>query len=74
MTIEQECLAILADDLGPVAKVFLLRVCKQQLRKEPAALQKSDVEKFAKCCYLGLHQAVGIPTAERVKKRLMEIK
>jgi hypothetical protein len=73
MTVEQECLAVLAEDLGPAAKPFLYRVCRQLLHKEPAALQKSDIGQLAKSCYLGVKQALGISIAEKVQKNLMEI-
>jgi hypothetical protein len=74
MTTEQDCLAVLAKELGPAAKAFLYRVCRQNLNKEPAMLQKSDIEKLANSCYLGIQRALGIPTAEKVKKSLMELK
>jgi hypothetical protein len=74
MTVEKECLTVLAEDLGPAAKPFLYRVCRQQLHKDPAMLQKSDIERLANTCYLGVQQALGIPIAEKVKKSLMNLK
>ena len=73
MTVEQDCLAALAEELGPAAKPFLYRVCRQQLRKEPAMLQKSDIDQLAKSCYLGVKQALGVPVAEKVQKSLMDL-
>jgi hypothetical protein len=73
MTVEQDCLAVLAEDLGPAAKAFLYRVCRQQLRKEPAMLHKSDIDRLAKFCYLGVKQALGVPVAEKVQKSLMQL-
>ena len=74
MTVEQDCLAVLAKDLGPAARTFLIRVCRQQLRKEPTMLQTEDIDRLALSCYAGIQQALGIPTAEKVKKSLMELK
>ncbi len=74
MTLEQECLTALATDLGPAAKAFLYRVCRQQLHKEPAMLQPNDIEKLAKSCYVGVQQALGVPTAEKVMRNLMQLK
>jgi len=74
MTVEKECLTVLALDLGPAAKAFLYRVCRQQLHKEPAMLQKTDIDRLAKSCYLGVQQALGVPIAEKVKKSLLELK
>jgi hypothetical protein len=73
MTIEQDCLAVLAEDLGPAAKAFLYRVCRQQLLKDPAMLQKSDIDRLAKSCYAGVKQALGVPIAEKVQKSLMQL-
>ena len=73
MTTEQDCLAVLAEDLGPAAKPFLYRVCRQQLHKEPPMLQKSDLDRLAQSCYLGVRQALGIPIAEKVQKNLMAL-
>jgi hypothetical protein len=74
MTTEQDCLTVLAQELGPAAKAFLYRVCRQSLQKEPAMLQKNDIDKLAKSCYLGVQQALGVPTAEKVKQNLMELR
>lgn len=73
MTLEQDCLAVLAEDLGPAAKPFLHRICRQQLQIEPQALQKSDIDRLARSCYLGVKIALGIPIAEKVQKGLMEL-
>ena len=74
MTTEQDCIAVLAQELGPAAKAFLYRVCRQNLNKEPSMLQKYDIDKLAKSCYVGVQQALGVPTAEKVKRNLMELK
>ncbi len=74
MTLEQECLTVLTPDLGPAAKAFLYRVCRQQLHKEPAMLQRSDIDKLAKSCYLVVQQALGVPTAEKVMRNLTQLK
>jgi hypothetical protein len=73
MTVEQDCLAVLAQELGPAAKAFLYRICRQQLRKEPAMLQKSDIDSLARSCYIGVKQALGVPTAEKIQKNLMQL-
>ena len=73
MTVEQSCLAVLAEDLGPAAKPFLYKVCRQQMGKEPSMLQKSDIDKLAKLCYFGVKQALGVPIAEKVQKNLMDL-
>jgi hypothetical protein len=74
MTMEQEILAVMAQDLGPAAKVFLYRTCRQQLGKEPSALEKEDVPQLASAIYAGLERSLGIPVAEKVKANLLTLK
>jgi len=74
MTVEQECLAVLAEELGPAAKVFLIRQCRGHLNKEPALLQRSDIDDLTKWCYTGVQFALGAQVAENVKKGLLAIK
>ncbi len=73
MTVEQDCLAVLSEDLGPAAKAFLYRVCRQQPFKEPSMLQKSDLVNLAKYCYFGVKQALGVPIAEKIQKSLVNL-
>jgi hypothetical protein len=74
MSVEQEVLATLAQDLGPAAKVFLLRTCRNQLRKEPAQLDKMDIPSLANAICLALQNSLGVPLAEKVKTNLMKLK
>ncbi|XHH09301.1 MAG: hypothetical protein ACFCUE_01370 [Candidatus Bathyarchaeia archaeon] len=74
MTMEQEILAVMAQDLGPAAKVFLYRTCRQQLGKEPSALEKTDIPQLAVVICSGLERSLGIPLAEKVKANLLTIK
>ena len=74
MTVEQECLAVLAEELGPAAKAFLIRQCRGHFNKEPIQLQKSDIDDLAKWCYAGVQIALGAQVAENVKKGLLAVK
>jgi hypothetical protein len=74
MTLEQQILAVLAQDLGPAAKVFFYRTCRQQLRKEPSALDNEDIPQLASACYAGLERSLGVPVAEKVKNGLLTLK
>jgi hypothetical protein len=74
MTVETDCLAVLASELGPAAKAFLDRQCRQRLKKEPSALQKTDVEELAKWCAIGIQPILGAQIAETVKKGLLALK
>jgi hypothetical protein len=74
MTIEKECLAVLAEELGPAAKAFLERQCRNHLKKEPAELEKTDLEELAKWSSIGVQLALGAQVAENVKKGLLALK
>ncbi len=74
MTIEKDCLAVLSEELGPAAKPFLDRQCRNHLGKEATALEKSDVEELAKWCTAGIQAALGAQVAENVKKGLLALK
>ncbi len=74
MTVESDCLMVLADEIGPAARAFLDRQCRQHLRKDPTALQKSDIEELSQWCATGIQIALGAQSAEVVKKRLLALK
>jgi len=74
MTVEQDCLAVLAQELGPAAKTFLLRQCRSHLNKEPSMLQKSDIDNLAKWCQTGVQLAIGAQVAENVRKGFFALK
>jgi hypothetical protein len=74
MTTDKDCLAVLAEDLGPAAKTFLERQCKHHLKKEPAMLQKTDIDELAKWCSIGIQLTLGAQVAETVKKNLLALK
>ena len=74
MTIEKECLAVLAEDLGPAAKAFLDRQCRNHLKKEPSMLQKTDLDELSKWCGSAVQIILGAQVAENVKKSLLALK
>ena len=74
MTLEQDCLAILAKQMGPAARIFLNRQCQRHLNKEPTELQKSDLDELAKWCYNGTQLTIGAAIAENIRKGILELK
>ena len=74
MSIEQDCLTILTKNLGPAASSFLSRQCKFHLKKEPADLQKSDLEELAKWVYIGVSLSINKTMAEQVKTNILALK
>jgi len=74
MTLDQDVLMVLTKQLGPAAKGFLDRQCKHHLKKDPAALQKSDLDELAKWCQIGVQLTLGAPIGEKVKEGILALK
>ncbi len=74
MSLDQQCLSVLTKQMGPAAKAFLERQCKSHLKKEPASLQKSDLDELAKWCQIGTQLILGQVVGDRVKADLLALK
>ena len=74
MTLEQDCVATLATQMGPAARAFLDRQCRHHLNKDPSRLQRNDLDELAKWCYVGTQSALGIAIAENIKKNILALK
>jgi len=74
MTVEADCLAVLAAELGPAARAFLERQCRRHLGKEPSMLEKADIDELAKWCTTGIQLTLGAQVAENVRKGLIGLK
>ncbi|MGA2386851.1 MAG: hypothetical protein ABSG33_09995 [Candidatus Bathyarchaeia archaeon] len=73
MTLEQDCLSVLTKQMGPAAKVFLNRQCRNHLKKEASELQKEDLPELAKLCFIGTQPALGVVAAESLKKGIIAL-
>jgi hypothetical protein len=74
MSIEQDCITVLTNHLGPAAPSFLSRQCKFHLKKEPADLLKADLEELAKWVYIGVSLTLDKTVAEEVKTNILALK
>lgn len=74
MSIEQECVSILTNHLGPAAPSFLSRQCKFHLKKEPADLLKTDLDELAKWVYIGVSLTLDKTIAEQAKQNILALK
>mgnify|MGYP001340646906 CR=1 FL=1 len=74
MTIDKECLAVLAEELGPAARTFLDRQCRNHLKKDPSTLENTDIDELSKWCANGIQLILGAQVAENVKKGLLALK
>ncbi len=73
MTLEQDCITILARQMGPAAKFFLDRQCRLYLQKEASKLEKSDLPELAKICFSATQSALGVTAAENIKKDILKL-
>jgi hypothetical protein len=73
-SLEQQCLSVLTKQMGPAAKGFLERQCKSHLKKEPAQLQKSDLDELAKWAQIGTQLVLGQVVGEKVKDGILALK
>jgi len=74
VTLEQDCVTILAKQMGPAAKIFLDRQCRNYLKKDSSKLEKNDLPMLARCCFIGTQTTLGIVAAETIKKDINELK
>jgi hypothetical protein len=72
--LDAQCLSVLTKQMGPAAKGFLDRQCKSHLKKEPATIQKSDLDELAKWCQIGTQLVLGAEIGEKVKVGLLALK
>ena len=73
MTIKDDFLAVLAEELGPAAGPFLDRQSIRHLNKNASELQKEDVGELARWCVAGIQTALGAQVAEKVRKSLLTL-
>ena len=66
-------MAILAKQMGPAAKIFLERRCRQYLKKNSDNLEKSDLGELAKCCFAGTQATLGVVAAESIRTSILEL-
>jgi hypothetical protein len=72
-TLEQDCITILARQMGPAAKFFLVRQCRNHFQKEPARLEKSDLPELAKICFSATQSALGVKAAESIRDDILKL-
>lgn len=72
--LDSQCLAVLTKQMGPAAKGFLDRQCKSHLKKEPATLQKTDLDELAKWCQIGTELVLGQAIGAKVKEGILALK
>jgi hypothetical protein len=73
MSLTNDIITVLQEDLGPSAAIFLERCCKKSLGKRSADITREDIRPLAECSYNGIMQSLGQQVAEKVKLNLLAL-
>lgn len=74
MSLRDDILAILQQDLGPAAPIFLEKCCKKQLGRTSQEIMPDDISVLAECFYRGVAESIGVANAERVRGHVLAIR
>jgi hypothetical protein len=74
MSLTNDVIAVLQEDLGPSAMIFLERCCKKSLGKKSADLTKEDLSPLADCSFAGVRGSLGEEVAEKVRRNLLALR
>jgi hypothetical protein len=74
MSLTNDVVAVLQEDLGPSATIFLERCCKKSLGKRSADLTKEDLPPLADCCFAGVRISLGEEIAEKIRRNLLALR
>lgn len=74
MAISDQILKILAEDMGPSAKMFLERQCTHHLKKDIGALSSADLPELAKWVETSAKLTLGEGVATKLKTKILAIK
>lgn len=74
MAISDRVIEILAEDMGPSAKIFMERQCKFHLKKDPGTLTGSDIEGLAEWVRISSKLTLGDEIANKLKAKIQAIK
>lgn len=74
MAISEQILKILAEDMGPSAKMFLERQCTHHLKKDIGALSSADLPELAKWVEIGASLTLGKDVGNKLKIKVLAVK
>jgi len=74
MSLCNEIIRILTDDLGPATQVLLARQCRSRLKKDPADITQGDLDELASALHETTAPLVGADTADKIRMRIMKLR
>ncbi|KQC05646.1 MAG: hypothetical protein APR53_06830 [Methanoculleus sp. SDB] len=74
MSLRDDILTILQQDLGPAAPIFLEKCCKKRLGRTSHEIVPGDISVLAECFYQGVAESIGVPNAERVRGHVLAMR
>jgi len=70
MSLYDDVVTVLKEEIGPSAPIFLDRCCRKHLRIRPAELTAAHLLPLADCCCTGVRGSLGDAVAERLRHEI----
>jgi hypothetical protein len=71
MSLYDDVVAVLREEIGPSAPILLDRCCRKHLRIQPAELAVAHLVPLADCCCTGIRGSLGEAIAERLRVEII---
>lgn len=72
MSLTDEIIRILAEDMGPASIPFYNRVC-QSMNKSPGSIGREDLDAFAGYAYAMVKRSLGVEVAQSLYDRILQL-
>jgi hypothetical protein len=73
MSLDDDVLTALKEEIGPSARYLLARSAKKALNKSPSGLTPADLPALAEACYPAVVPVLGTGTAGRLKNKILNL-
>jgi hypothetical protein len=71
MSLYDDIVAVLKEEIGPSAPILLDRCCRKHLRIQPAELSEVHLLPLADCCCAGIRGSLGDAIAGRLHDEIL---
>jgi len=73
MSLYDDVVTVLKEEIGPSAPILLDRCCRKHLRIRPTELSAAHLIPLADCCFTNVRGSLGDAVAERLRRGIAEI-
>ncbi|QSZ66531.1 hypothetical protein RJ40_02950 [Methanofollis aquaemaris] len=73
MSLDDDVLAALKEEIGPSAARLLSRCAKKALNKSPSGLTRADLPALADACHAAVVPVLGTEAAGRIRGRVLKL-